>query len=157
AAQGIEEVRRVSSVSSNSYATVNAWFLARSDSYEAISALGESARSVELPSNTQIEIIPGGEDETPAMTMAASADVEDIVLTRDLEQRVVPGLEALSGVRSAVVIGHRPEVVQIAVDDDKMSDHGLTVENITETLELNGVVLPGGELDDTQHSLSVDV
>ena len=157
AAQGIEEVRSVSSVSSNSYAIVNAWFLERSDSDDAVSALEESARSVELPSNTQIEIIPGGEDEAPVITLAASADVEDIVLTRNLEQRVVPGLEALSGVRTAVVVGHRPEVVQIVVDDDKMSDHGLTVEDITETLELNGVVLPGGELDDTQHSLSVDV
>lgn len=157
AAQNVEEVRNTSSVSSNSYAVINAWFLEGSGGDEGVEALDEAVRDVTLPSGARMEIIPGGDGDAPAVTLAATADVEDIVLTRNLEQHVVPGLEAIPGVRNAAVFGHRPEIVHIVLDDGKMSEHGLTPRDISETLDLNGVVLPGGALDDSEHSLSVDV
>ncbi|MGW5876544.1 efflux RND transporter permease subunit [Nocardiopsis terrae] len=157
AAQNVEEVRNTSSVSSNSHAVINAWFLEGRGGNEGVEALDEAVRDIGLPSGARMEIVPGGDGDAPAVTLAATADVDDIVLTRNLEQHVVPGLEAIPGVRTAAVFGHRPEIVQIVLDNEKMSEYGLAPQDISQSLDLNGVVLPGGELDNSQHSLSVDV
>lgn len=110
-----------------------------------------------LPPESDTQVVSGGIDDLPviqlAVTGGADADAEE--MARQLNLATVKELGDLSGVREAQLQGARGDRITIEPDTAKLSKAGFSEQSIRDALQQNGVLQPGGQVDDDGHNLTV--
>ena len=109
-----------------------------------------------LPEGVDTSVMSFSLDMLPVVMLAASsADGDEQSLVEPLETHLIPELESVDGIRSAMVTGAISSDLVITPDTDEMADAGLTVQDITQALQGSGQLIPGGDIDSDGRTLNV--
>ncbi|MDS1270280.1 efflux RND transporter permease subunit [Lipingzhangella sp. LS1_29] len=160
AVQQVDDVEQVEATATNGMAMLFVLIDFDADADAAVDEVQQAvaAESGTLPDNAETEVMTGGNEDIPVLSLAASADEDEGTLSTNVQEHVLPELEGLPGVRDVQLFGQREELVEIDPDEDELEEHGLSTADITQALQDTATILPGGSLtEDGQRALSVDV
>ncbi|WP_131106111.1 efflux RND transporter permease subunit [Ornithinimicrobium sufpigmenti] len=160
AAQGLNNVVEVQSTSTDGFSSVIVELDYGTDMGAAQTDLQRVVLALpQLPDTANPQIIAGNLDDFPIIQMSASGgeDVDGEELVDRLERFVLPEIEDLDGVRSATLSGVADRVVTIDLDEEAAQEAGVSVADVGQLLQANGVVLPGGQVLDGDTELPVQV
>ncbi|HEX6685505.1 MAG TPA: efflux RND transporter permease subunit [Candidatus Limnocylindrales bacterium] len=154
AVAGLDGVTLVTSTSRNGSSSVAVSFDYGVDvkemSADVSSAL--SRISTRLPAGVEPRVVAGTSDDIPVITLAASGASEDV-----LRDRVIPEINAISGVREATLNGGRAKQITITINPAELAKRQLSVQAVTAALTANGVSTAGGTINENGRSYSVAV
>ncbi|MGQ4270886.1 efflux RND transporter permease subunit [Nocardiopsis changdeensis] len=119
-------------------------------------ATDEAAAS--LPDGVEVFAQSFSSVDIPVVMLAVSGDSEaggEQALAPALEQRVVPALEDVEGVRTVIVNGVRERTVTVRVDEEALEEADLTRADVLASLEENGARIPGGPVREDEGEFNV--
>lgn len=160
AAQGLNNVVEVQSTSTDGFSSVILELDYGTDMGAAQTDLQRVVLSLpQLPDTATPQIIAGNLDDFPIIQMSASGgeDVDGEELVDRLERFVLPEIEDLDGVRSTTLSGVADRVVTVELDDEAAQEAGVSVAEVGQVLQANGVVVAGGQVLDGETELPVQV
>ncbi|MDR2253013.1 MAG: efflux RND transporter permease subunit, partial [Bifidobacteriaceae bacterium] len=108
----------------------------------------------QLPSEVEITVITGSMDDLPVLTIGVWGE-DTAALDRMVNDVIKPRLARLDGIRSVDVTGFSAEEVTVTPDQAAMSAKGVTLQQISSVLQDNGLMIPAGEVDDADLTLTV--
>ncbi|MDR2381129.1 MAG: efflux RND transporter permease subunit, partial [Bifidobacteriaceae bacterium] len=108
----------------------------------------------QLPSEVEITVMTGSMDDFPVVAIGVSGEDAD-ALDRMVNDVLEPRLSRLDGVRTAAVSGFSPLQVTIIPDQAKLAALGVTLAQVSSVLADNGLMIPAGEVDDADLTLTV--
>jgi HAE1 family hydrophobic/amphiphilic exporter-1 len=156
ALQGLQGLETTSTTSTDGQSVVSASFEFGTDIVYAEQRIQQALNRIDaqLPDDAEWNVLSGSIDDLPVVQLAftggGSADLADRV-----EQLAVPDLRGLDGVRAADLSGDRPQRITIAPDLEALAANGLTPQDITDTLDDAGVLVPAGTLTEGDETLTV--
>ncbi len=157
AVRGVDDVESVSSQSSTnmSLTTVQMTYGTDMDAASAQLQAAVSRISSLLPQDVDTNVFTGSIDDLPVIQLAVSGDGDEADLTAAIEQTVLPRLEKIDGIRSSAVTGAAEQQVLVVPDLQALAALSLDPTAVGDTIEAAGLVLPAGEVDDADRTLSV--
>ncbi|SNC71287.1 hydrophobic/amphiphilic exporter-1, HAE1 family [Kytococcus aerolatus] len=157
AADRLDGVKTIESTSSAGMSMVQVELEYGTSLDDAKAALSSELAGLDLPEGSDPQVIVGAFDAFPIMQVSATGDTDARQLATALEEKVVPELEKIRGVREVQLSGAPTERVEIQLDQEKAAQAGITPQTITTALQSNGVVVPAGSLTDGDTALQVQV
>ncbi|WP_198410844.1 efflux RND transporter permease subunit [Microbacterium halophytorum] len=156
ALQQVDGLDSSSATSSTNSSMVQAMFdygtnmaTAEQDVERAISAIPN------LPEDVDPQVLAISIDDLPVVQVAISGyDDADTIQDR-LDSIVIPEIEDVDGVASASLVGATGERVTITPDAAELAASGYTQQSITDALQQNGSLFPGGEITEDGETLTV--
>jgi HAE1 family hydrophobic/amphiphilic exporter-1 len=145
---GVPGLSQLRSTSANSFAFVVAEFDYGTDVDAAMAEIEENLRQAALPNG--VEPTVGAFDFNAAPVVVAS--VAGIGST-DLEgaaeiarNEIIPELESIPGVASAEIAGGLEDRLVIALDPARMTEAGVSMQQVIGVVQANNITIPGGAL-----------
>lgn len=160
AAQGLGDVVEVTSTSADGFSSVVVELDYGTDMGPAQTDLQRAVLALpNLPETASPQIFAGNLDDFPIIQLAAvgGGGVDPTELVDRLESVVIPDIEDLDGVRAVTLSGVADRVITVDLDEKKAADQGVDVGGVAQTLQANGVVMPGGQVLDGETELPVQV
>src|SRR5690606_32091911 len=155
----VDDVESRTSTSNTGLSTVQVRFGFGKDMKEATTDLRSALEGIaaDLPDDVDPQVFAGSTEDIPVVVLAASADLSERQLAQRLDDRVVPELKGIAGVRDVSVSGARTDRVMITLDQKKLKKKNLTTQQVLQALQANGVATPGGDLTTNGRTSSVEV
>jgi HAE1 family hydrophobic/amphiphilic exporter-1 len=92
----------------------------------------------------------------PILFLTLSSDIQGLAeLRRIAEKNLEPRLERIPGVASAFTVGGMRREIEVLADPVKMRAHNITVQQITQALQMNNMQLPSGWIDNPNREYTV--
>ena len=111
-----------------------------------------------LPSDADSNVISGSFDSVPIMVLAVSANSGDNTQIAEQLSSIAPSLfQQVAGVRDVAVSGAKVKQVNLALNQIKLAQNGLSARDISTTLQANGLVLPVGTLNDSNGNIAIQI
>ncbi|PYY33182.1 efflux RND transporter permease subunit [Curtobacterium sp. MCBD17_030] len=155
AIQVVPDLESTSATSSTGQSVVSASFQYGSNLASAEDKIQTAVNALSLPDSVQTQIVTGSFDDLPVLQVAVSASGNQEQLVDRLQASAIPDLEKLDGVRQADVFGNPGRRVVITPDQDELAARGLSQTVISDALDDNGTLIPGGTLTEDGSTLSV--
>ncbi|ROS65219.1 HAE1 family hydrophobic/amphiphilic exporter-1 [Curtobacterium sp. PhB172] len=155
AIQVVPDLESTSATSSTGQSVVSASFQYGSNLASAEDKIQTAVNALSLPDSVQTQIVTGSFDDLPVLQVAVSASGNQEQLVDRLQASAIPDLEKLDGVRQADVFGNPGRRVVITPDQDELAARGLSQTAISDALDDNGTLIPGGTLTQDGSTLSV--
>ncbi|GAA0999301.1 efflux RND transporter permease subunit [Nocardiopsis tropica] len=158
AVQGVAGATTVTSTSSTGSSQVTVEFDYGSDQDDLVrqTQIAVDQISGMLPEDVSTSVMSFSTDMMPVVMLAAGAeDGDDQSMVEPLETHLVPEIESLPGVRSAMVTGAMGSDVVVSPDADELASAGLSPQDLTQALQSSGLLQPGGDIDSDGRTLSV--
>ncbi|WP_434993904.1 efflux RND transporter permease subunit [Arthrobacter sp. Ld5] len=157
ALSGVEGLESSSSTSRSGVSTVSLVFVYGTNLDRARAQVDRAISTVRptLPEDVEPQALAGSISDLPIVFMAVSSDQSLSELNGDLARLTVPRLQKIDGVRTADVSGGSTQHVAILPREGALAAAGLTVGDISSTLEDNGALFPVGSLEDDPRSLTI--
>uniref|UniRef100_A0A942Y9K0 Efflux RND transporter permease subunit n=1 Tax=Neobacillus citreus TaxID=2833578 RepID=A0A942Y9K0_9BACI len=153
--QAVPDLESTTATSSTGQSVVSASFDYGSNLASAEDKIQTVVNALSLPDSVQTQIVTGSFDDLPVIQLAVSADGDQEQLVDRLEATAVPDLEKLDGVRAADVYGDPGRRVVITPDRTALAGRGLDETAISDALDDNGTLVPGGTITQDGSTLSV--
>ncbi|MFD4507058.1 efflux RND transporter permease subunit [Streptomyces sp. NPDC058457] len=114
AVKGVHSIQTMTSTSRQGSATVSLQFDFGVDTDEKSNEVQRalSKTSTGLPDGVDPQVVTGGTDDQPTITLAATSDAGQQELAAQLEDKVVPELKTIDGVNQVTVSGERDQVLR---------------------------------------------
>src|SRR5690606_679694 len=93
-------------------------------------------------------------DERPVIALAVTGYADAETIQDRLETAVIPDIEDIDGVAAAQVLGGQGQRVVIVPDQEALADAGYSQAAITDALDQNGVLFPGGTVTEADQTLT---
>ncbi|MFF0911950.1 efflux RND transporter permease subunit [Microbacterium enclense] len=157
AIQGVEGLESTTATSTTNASIVSASFTYGTDLATAeqkiLAAIGRI--DDDLPDSADTTVASASIDDFPVIQLAVTgfADAETIQST--LESSVIPELQDVDGVNAAQIVGGVGQRVTITPDTAALAERGFSQQAITDALDANGVLFPGGALTEGDETLTV--
>ncbi|MDO3697727.1 efflux RND transporter permease subunit, partial [Curtobacterium flaccumfaciens] len=155
AIQVVPDLESTSATSSTGRSVVSASFQYGSNLASAEDKIQTAVNALSLPDSVQTQIVTGSFDDLPVLQVAVSASGNQEQLVDRLQASAIPDLEKLDGVRQADVFGNPGRRVVITPDQDELAARGLSQTAISDALDDNGTLIPGGTITEDGSTLSV--
>jgi HAE1 family hydrophobic/amphiphilic exporter-1 len=157
ALSGVEGLESSSSTSRTGVSTVSLVFVYGTDLDRARAQVDRAISTVRptLPEDVEPQALAGSISDLPIVFMAVSSDQSLSELNGDLARLTVPRLQKIDGVRTADVSGGTTQHVAVLPRAGALEAAGLTVADLTSTLEDNGALFPVGTLEEDPRSLTI--
>jgi HAE1 family hydrophobic/amphiphilic exporter-1 len=155
AIQVVPDLESTSATSSTGQSVVSASFDYGSNLASAEDKIQTAVNALSLPDSVQTQIVTGSFDDLPVLQVAVSASGNQEELVDRLQATAIPDLEKLDGVRQADVFGNPGRRVVITPDEDELAARGLSQTAISDALDDNGTLIPGGTITEDGSTLSV--
>ncbi|MBG6223535.1 HAE1 family hydrophobic/amphiphilic exporter-1 [Arthrobacter sp. CAN_A2] len=157
ALSGVEGLESSSSTSRSGVSTVSLVFVYGTNLDRARAQVDRAISTVRptLPDDVEPQALAGSISDLPIIFMAVSSDESLSELNGDLARLTVPRLQKIDGVRTADISGGTTQHVAILPREGALAAAGLTVGDISSTLEDNGALFPVGSLEDDPRSLTI--
>ena len=110
-----------------------------------------------LPEEADSQVFTGSFDDLPVQMLSVSDGGSPEDLAQRLQAIAVPELEKIDGVRQVQLSGARAQQVLITVDDDKLQAAGLTLPQVTQSIQAAGGLVSGGALEAGNKDLAVTI
>jgi HAE1 family hydrophobic/amphiphilic exporter-1 len=159
AVRGVDGVEQVLTRSAESSTTVQVMFTYGTDIDAAVAQMQQAVNRLQprLPQGVEPTVAQGSTDDIPVIALAATSGDDDIAAAARLRAEVVPGLEAIAGVREATVSGERDRQVTVTVDYAKLGAARVEPQALTAALTTAGAVMPAGTVPDADKTLTVQI
>ncbi|WP_394279338.1 efflux RND transporter permease subunit [Microbacterium sp.] len=108
-----------------------------------------------LPEGIDTSVLAFSTDDLPVIALAITGFDDADELQSRLENSVVPDIEDLDGVAAAQIIGGQTARVTVVPDQAALAAAGYTQTAITDALDQNGVLFPGGTVDEGDQTFTV--
>lgn len=155
AIQVVPDLESTSATSSTGQSVVSASFDYGSNLASAEDKIQTAVNALSLPDTVQTQIVTGSFDDLPVLQLAVTASGNQEQLVDRLNATAVPDLEKLDGVRQADVFGNPGRRIVITPNEDELAARGLTTQSISNALDDNGTLVPGGTITQDGTTLSV--
>jgi HAE1 family hydrophobic/amphiphilic exporter-1 len=157
AIQGVPGLEATTATSTTNASIISASFTYGTDLATAEQKITQAINRIgsELPESVEPNVISASIDDFPVIQIAVTGfeDAGDAQAT--LESTVVPDLEDVDGVNAAQIVGGLGRRVTITPDPGRLAGRGFSQEAITDALDQNGVLFPGGDITQGDESLTV--
>ncbi|MFZ6991234.1 efflux RND transporter permease subunit [Curtobacterium sp. RRHDQ66] len=153
--QAVPDLKSTTATSSTGQSVVSAEFDYGSNLASAEDKIQTVVNALSLPDSVQTQIVTGSFDDLPVIQLAVSGGGDQEQLVDRLNATAVPDLEKLDGVREADVFGNPGRRVLITPDRDELAARGLSETAISDALDDNGTLIPGGTITQDGSTLSV--
>jgi HAE1 family hydrophobic/amphiphilic exporter-1 len=158
ALSGVPRLERLQSTSANSLALVVGQFSYGTDVKETRSTIDQNLQTAGLPSTVTPQVSALDINASPVIIASVAATSSDGLNAATLvaQQDIVPALLALDGVASVDLTGAETPRVTITLDPARLTEAGITEQQITGVLSANNLTIPSGEVrsDGTKTSVS---
>ncbi|MBN9201173.1 MAG: efflux RND transporter permease subunit, partial [Microbacterium chocolatum] len=108
-----------------------------------------------LPDGVEPNVISASIDDFPVIQLAVTGYDDEETIQSTLDSTVIPELEDIDGVNAAQVVGGVGQRITITPDAEALAAAGFSQQAITDALEQNGVLFPGGEITEDSQTLTV--
>ncbi|QEV98809.1 efflux RND transporter permease subunit [Microbacterium caowuchunii] len=109
----------------------------------------------QLPESVEPNVIAVSIDDLPVIQLAVTGYENESEIQAQLERTVIPELEDIDGVNAAGIVGGVGQRVVITPDQAALAAAGFSQEAITDALDQNGVLFPGGQITEGDQTLTV--
>ncbi|WP_420369838.1 efflux RND transporter permease subunit [Curtobacterium sp. L1-20] len=155
AIQVVPNLESTTATSSTGQSVVSASFDYGSNLASAEDKIQTAVNALSLPDSVQTQIVTGSFDDLPVIQLAVSAKGDQEQLVDRLNATAIPDLEKLDGVREADVFGNPGRRVVVTPDTAELTARGLDRTAISDALDDNGTLIPGGTVTQDGKTLSV--
>jgi multidrug efflux pump subunit AcrB len=160
AVEGPEDVKYVYSNSYSNMSSIQVEYEYGIDMDEAKRALQSALDTIQLPEGAQEPTITAiSMNMMPIAALSVSSTKEDIVeLTSTVEDILLPKIDKIDGVASVTITGQHIEEVNLAYNEAKMAQFGLTEDKVKEMIQASnlGVSLGLFEFKEGEQAVAVD-
>ncbi|MFT4051070.1 MAG: efflux RND transporter permease subunit [Microbacterium sp.] len=157
AIQGIAGLESTTATSTTNASIVQASFTYGTDLATAeqkiLQAIGRISST--LPDSIEPNVLSFSIDDLPVISLAVTGYDDAATIQAQLEASVVPDLEDVDGVAAAAIVGGQGQRVTIVPDQAKLAAAGFAQTAITDALDQNGVLFPGGSVTEGDQTLTV--
>ncbi|MFV0320693.1 MAG: efflux RND transporter permease subunit [Microbacterium sp.] len=157
AIQGVPGLESTTATSTTNASIIQASFAYGTNLATAEQKILQSINRIksQLPESVEPNVISFSIDDLPVIALAVTGyDDADTIQDR-LETAVVPELEDVDGVAAAQILGGQGQRVVIVPDQAALATAGYTQAAITDALDQNGVLFPGGTVTEGDQTLTV--
>lgn len=146
-----------SATSSSNVSMVQAMFDYGTDMATAEQKMQQAINRIssQLPSSVDPQVVALSLDELPVVQVAVSGFDDPAKAQEQLEDLVIPAIEDVEGVGTASIAGAAGQRITIVPDTEKLAAAGLTQQAISDALQQNGNLFPGGEITEDGETLTV--
>src|SRR5690606_28212538 len=109
----------------------------------------------QLPESVEPNVISASIDDFPVIQIAVTGFDDVTTAQATLESSVIPELEDVDGVNAAQIVGGIGQRITITPDPAALAEAGFSQQAVRDALDANGVLFPGGEIDEADESLTV--
>ncbi|CAH0187536.1 efflux RND transporter permease subunit [Microbacterium sp. Bi128] len=109
----------------------------------------------QLPESADTTVASASIDDFPVIQLAVTGYSDAQTIQATLQSTVVPALEDVDGVNAAQVVGGTGQRVTITPDAGRLGDRGYSQQAITDALDANGILFPGGSVTEGDQTLTV--
>ena len=155
AIQVVPNLESTTATSSTGQSVVSASFDYGSNLASAEDKIQTAVNALSLPDTVQTQIVTGSFDDLPVLQLAVTGSGNQEQLVDRLTATAIPDLEKLDGVRQADVFGNPGRRVVITPNEDELTSRGLSTQAISDALDDNGTLIPGGTITQDGTTLSV--
>jgi HAE1 family hydrophobic/amphiphilic exporter-1 len=143
---GIDELR---STTIEGQSQVFVSFILDRDIESAAQDVREKVATVlgQLPDGTEAPIIEKFDvDAAPVMALVVSGRRSARELTELADKRIKRALESVKDIGAVTLVGQRRREIQIAIDPNRLTAYGLSIQQVQAALQRQNVEVPGGRL-----------
>ncbi|MGI6879826.1 efflux RND transporter permease subunit [Microbacterium sp. gxy059] len=157
AVQAVPGLDSTSATSTTNASIVQAMFDYGTDMGTAEQKMQQAINRIsgELPDDLDPQVMAISLDDLPVIQVAVSGFDDPATAQEQLESIALPEIEDVEGVGSAALVGAAGERITITPDAEKLAQSGLTQQSITDALQQNGSLFPGGEITEGDDTLTV--
>ncbi len=157
AIQGVPGLESSTATSTTNASIVQASFTYGTDLATAEQKMTQAINRIQsqLPEGVDPSVISASIDDFPVIQVAVTGYDDEATIQAQLEASVVPDLEDVDGVNAAQIVGGVGQRVTITPDQAALAAAGFTQQAISDALEQNGVLFPGGEVTENDETLTV--
>ncbi|KAF2412098.1 hydrogenase expression protein [Microbacterium sp. B35-04] len=157
AIQGVPGLESSTATSTTNASIVQASFTYGTDLATAEQKMTQAINRIksQLPEGVDPSVISASIDDFPVIQLAITGYDDEATIQAQLEASVVPDLEDVDGVNAAQIVGGVGQRVTITPDQAALAAAGFTQQAISDALEQNGVLFPGGEVTENDETLTV--
>lgn len=160
AVEGMEDVKAVYSTSSSNVSQIQIEYKYGVDMDEKKRQLQSALDNVTLPDDVEEPTIMAiNMNMMPVVALSVSSSKEDIAeLTSTVEDILLPKIEKIDGVASAVITGQHIKEVEITYNEEKMKALGLTEDKVKDIVKASDLSTSLGlyEFKDGEEAVAVD-
>jgi HAE1 family hydrophobic/amphiphilic exporter-1 len=157
AIQAVPGLDTSSATSSSNVSMVQAMFDYGTDMATAEQKMQQAINRIsgQLPSSVDPQVVALSLDELPVVQVAVSGFDDPAKAQEQLEDLVIPEIEDIEGVGTASIAGAAGQRITIVPDQEKLAVAGLSQQAISDALQQNGNLFPGGEITEDGQTLTV--
>ncbi|MEW1835122.1 efflux RND transporter permease subunit [Microbacterium sp. NPDC079995] len=157
AIQAVPDLESTSSTSTTNASIVRASFAYGTNLATAEQKILQAINRIDdtLPDGLDTSVLAFSTDDLPVISLAVTGYEDATEVQTRLENAVVPDIEDLDGVAAAQIVGGQTSRVTITPDQAELAAAGYTQTAITDALDQNGVLFPGGTVDEGDQTLTV--
>ncbi|WP_154096829.1 efflux RND transporter permease subunit [Microbacterium testaceum] len=157
AIRGVEGLESTTATSTTNSSIVSASFTYGTDLAAAQQKILAAIARIndQLPGSADTTVASASIDDFPVIQLAVTGFTDAQATQATLQTSVVPDLEDVAGVNGAQIVGGTGERVTITPDATRLSERGFSQQAITDALDANGVLFPGGSLTENDQTLTV--
>lgn len=157
AIQGIPGLESTTATSTTNASIIQASFTYGTDLATAEQKIVQAINRIKstLPDNVEPNVVSFSIDDLPVIALAVTGYDDAETIQAQLEASVIPDIEDVEGVSAASIIGGQGQRVTITPDQAKLAAAGFTQTAITDALDQNGVLFPGGSVTEGDQTLTV--
>ena len=152
-------VTKVTSTSSNGVASITVEWEYGLDSDDVVGDIRSSIDSISstLPEAVETRVDTGSTDDIPVLALAVASDASLGETGQLVDSTAIPDLSGIDGVRQVVLDGQNTTQLGVTLKPDKLRDHDLTAQAVTESLRAQALVVPAGNSFDGKTELAIEV
>jgi multidrug efflux pump subunit AcrB len=109
----------------------------------------------QLPESVEPNVLSASIDDFPVIQLAVTGFDDAATIQSTLESTVIPEIEDVDGVNAAQIVGGIGQRVTITPDPAALAAAGFSTQSIRDALDANGILFPGGEIDEGASTLTV--
>lgn len=157
AIQGIPGLESTTATSTTNASIIQASFTYGTDLATAEQKIQQAINRITstLPDGVEPNVVSFSIDDLPVIALAVTGYSDEKTIQAQLEASVIPDLEDVKGVSAASIVGGQGQRVTITPDQAKLAAAGFTQTAITDALDQNGVLFPGGSVTEGDQTLTV--
>ena len=157
AIQGVPGLESTTATSTTNASIIQASFTYGTDLATSEQKILQAINRIEsqLPADVEPNVISASIDDFPVVQIAVTGYDDEEAAQAALESSVVPELEDVDGVNAAAIVGGVGQRIIITPDQAALAQDGFTQQAITDALDANGVLFPGGEITQNDQTLTV--
>jgi hydrophobic/amphiphilic exporter-1 (mainly G- bacteria), HAE1 family len=153
--QGIDELR---ATTVEGVSRVNISFVLERDVEQAVQDVRDRVSTIlyRLPEGINPPVIEKIDpDAQPVMSISVSGDRSMREITEIADKQIKQQMESVTGIGQILLIGGRTRAIQIEIDADKMSALGISVNQLSQTLQRQNIEIPSGRIEQGRREVTL--